>query len=72
MATLDIASRLMRYEPLTPLTDDPAEWWLHAGDGTAGHPDLWQSRRDPAAFSNDGGKTYKRNGEVEIHTSQPR
>jgi hypothetical protein len=66
--TIDIVSRLMRYEPLTPLTDDPAEW-MHVSDDMAGRPDLWQSRREPSAFSNDGGKTYKRNGEDEIHTS---
>ena len=66
--TIDIVSRLMRYEPLTALTDDPAEW-NHVSNDMAGRPDLWQSRRDSAAFSNDGGKTYKREGEDEIHTS---
>ena len=68
MATIDLASRLMRYEPLTPLTDDPAEW-MHVSDDAAGRPDLWQSRRDSAAFSRDGGKTYQRNGSDETHIS---
>ena len=68
--TIDIVSRLMRYEPLTPLTSDPAEW-NHIADEMPGAaaPGLWQSRRDAAAFSNDGGKTYKRNGEDVTHTS---
>ncbi|WP_330473785.1 hypothetical protein [Terrabacter sp. C0L_2] len=66
--TIDLVSRLMRYEPLTALTNDPTEW-NHVANDMAGRPDLWQSRRDPAAFSNDGGKTYKRNGEDETHTS---
>lgn len=48
---------LLQYKPLTPLTDDPDEWML-IDEEVAGRPDLWQSKRDPAAFSNDGGKTY--------------
>lgn len=48
---LETVERLLRYEPLSPLTDDPAEWMDVADD-------LWQSRRKPDAFSCDGGKTY--------------
>lgn len=62
----DIVQRLMRFEPLTPLTDDPAEW-MHVSNDMAGVPDLWQSRRNPAAFSRDGGKTYTVNGEDGVY-----
>lgn len=40
---------------LTELTDDPAEW--DDRSGTTGRR-VWQSRRNPAAFSDDGGVTY--------------
>jgi hypothetical protein len=45
--------KLLRFQPLTELTDDPAEWSQDTlVDGT------WQNRRRPDAFSDDGGKTY--------------
>ena len=69
-ATVDLAQRLMSYEPLAPLTNDPAEG-NHISDDMAGRPDLWQSTRKPDAFSNDGGLTYKVTGSDEAHTSAP-
>lgn len=54
--TLSLVTRLLAFEPLSPLTDDPAEWH-HVEEAAAG-PDVWQCRRNPSAFSNDGGKTY--------------
>lgn len=53
---IDILRRVMAFEPLSPLTDDPAEW-EEVMDG------LWQSRRHARAFSQDGGKTYRLNGD---------
>lgn len=50
--TIELASRLMRFEPLTPLTDDPLEWMDIDGRG------LLQSTRQPSAFSRNGGRTY--------------
>lgn len=50
--TIGVLNRLMRYENLAPLTDEPLEWVLV---GT----DMWQSTRNFDAFSNNGGKTYK-------------
>lgn len=49
---------LLNYRNLTPLTDDPDEWMHVAEDvwGEAGG--IWQSRRNPEAFSRDGGKSY--------------
>lgn len=45
---------LLQYKNLTPLTDDSDEWMnVEMGDTPC-----WQSRRNPQAFSNDGGKTY--------------
>ena len=52
---VDYLHRLLRYEVLTPLTDDPAEWQDQSD--ASGYP-LWQSVRDPRAFSLDGGTTY--------------
>lgn len=69
-ATIDLARRLMSYEPLTPLTDNPDEW-NHISNDMAGRPDLWQSARKPDAFSNDGGKTYKVTGSDEVIASKP-
>ena len=55
--------RLIMFEPLGPLTDDPDEW-MKVADG------LWQSRRQPRAFSQDGGKTYRLNDERDtLHTA---
>lgn len=46
---------LLRYQPLSPLTNDPAEWIDRAEE--SGYP-FWQSERNPEAFSEDGGQTY--------------
>ena len=61
---LQTLTRLIRYENLAPLTDEPMEW-VKVGD------DLWQSIRNYDAFSNNGGKTYKlysENNDVEHET----
>lgn len=47
--------RLLRCQPLTPLTDDPAEWQDRSE--ISGTP-LWQNIRDSRAMSTDGGRTY--------------
>ncbi len=48
-------ARLLRNETLTPLSRDPGEWDDRSGPtGRA----LWQNRRNPKAFSEDGGRTY--------------
>ncbi|KIF66223.1 hypothetical protein HY68_36530 [Streptomyces sp. AcH 505] len=49
--------RLLRYEPLSELTDDPSEWLDRHAEGMTTSP-LWQSVRHPDAMSTDGGKTY--------------
>jgi hypothetical protein len=47
--------KLLRFQPLGPLTDDPAEW--EDRSEMSGYP-VWQNLRDPRAMSKDGGKTY--------------
>ena len=61
---VDLLRRVLAFEPLSPLTDDPAEW-EEVMDG------LWQSRRQPRAFSQDGGKTYRLNDDrATLHTAE--
>ncbi len=52
---LVLFTKLARFEPLSPLTNDPSEWVSVAGE--TGER-LWQSNRNSEAFSKDGGKTY--------------
>lgn len=49
--------KLLRYQPLSELTDNPAEWIDRHAEGLTSTP-LWQSVRNPEAFSTDGGRTY--------------
>jgi len=60
---LQIMPRLLAWENLTPITDDPEDWMNveeHYGKDGAGHgmQGTWQCRRNPSLFSTDGGKTY--------------
>ena len=52
---LSLTTKLLHRLTLSPLTRDPAEW--QDMSAIMGFP-LWQSRRDPGAFSTDGGVTY--------------
>jgi len=51
-----IFDNLANWKPLSPLTDNPDEWMEVSEE-------LWQSRRNPACFSKDGGKTYEDNND---------
>ena len=53
---VDLFKRLASYKTLTPITDDPDEW-MYISDERVGKP-IYQSKRQPDLFSNDGGKTY--------------
>lgn len=55
MVGVDMLTRLLRFKTLSPITSDPAEW--NDVSDMSGRP-LWQSTRDPAMFSEDGGKTW--------------
>jgi len=49
--TIGVLGRLLRFQTLTPITSNPDEW-TDVGE------ELWQSKRNPAIFSKDGGKTW--------------
>ena len=49
------------FRPLSPLTDDPAEW-MERSEFCDGEP-MWQSKRNACAFSVNGGLTYYLVGE---------
>lgn len=55
-AVVEIFSKLALFEPLSPLTDDGAEWNLI--EGSKYSEPHWQSARKSSCFSADGGKTY--------------
>lgn len=43
--------KLLQFQNLTPLTDEPTEW-IEVG------PNVWQNSRCSEAFSNDNGRSY--------------
>lgn len=64
--------KLLQFENLMSLTDDPNEWT----NVSEKMPGTWQSVRNPEAFSKDGGKTYyllsevpSGNGDAPVHTT---
>lgn len=56
MIAANVVDKLIRYLPLAPLTDDPAEWVDRAEE--TGAENWWQNARDSRAISHDGGRTY--------------
>ncbi len=62
--TASIFDRLVRWKPLSELTNDPNEWMEITEHQEARTPGLkgqvrvYQSRRSPDCFSEDGGQTY--------------
>lgn len=57
-ATLPVLNVLLKQENLSPLTDDPEEWYHHEADMWDGKTGIWQNRRNSKMFSKDKGKTY--------------
>ena len=55
--TTEVFDKLVRFEPLSPITDSAEEWLDVTEFGSPDNP-LWQSQRNPACFSTDGGKTH--------------
>lgn len=74
MIVATLFARLVQWRPLSPLTDDPDEWlevskeMLTKAEIKEGKR-IWQSKRAPACFSRDGGKTYKDSEENQFYTS---
>lgn len=50
--TIELFTKLARWENLTPITADPEQWMEVDGEG------LFQCRRNPALFSNDNLQSY--------------
>lgn len=57
MQTLAIFDRVARFKTLSPITSDPSEW-MEVGLDYGSKKEVWQNRRNPAVFSNDGGQTW--------------
>lgn len=57
-AARGLLCRLLAFEPLTELTDDPHEWYQHGPEMWDGESPVWQNIRNSQAFSHDGGKTH--------------
>lgn len=57
-ATLPVLNVLLKKENLSPLTDDPEEWYHHEADMWDGKTGIWQNKRNSKMFSKDEGKTY--------------
>lgn len=53
---LSAFDKVARFQPLTPITSNPDEW-MNVSEYSGGNP-VWQSRRNPSLFSNDGGQTW--------------
>src|SRR3546814_7005887 len=49
---------LLNMRNLSPLTNNPDEWYKHTPDTWDGVNHVWQSKRNSEAFSTDGGLTY--------------
>ena len=55
---IPMLTRLLNFENLSGLTDNPDEWYYHGPELWDGEKGVWQNKRRGEAFSNDGGKTY--------------
>lgn len=77
MCAVEQLHTLLRFGTLSPLTDDPEEW---QDVSEMSGREMWQSRRNPEAFSTDGGKSYyllseqtgaTTDGPTSLHRSAP-
>jgi hypothetical protein len=55
MCGVEMLTQLLRFKTLSPITSNPDEWQDRSVE--SGTP-LWQNRRDPAMFSENGGETW--------------
>lgn len=55
---IHILNSLFRGENVSPLTNDPAEWRFYGSSRVDAPNGVWQSTRNPNAFSTDNGTTY--------------
>jgi hypothetical protein len=54
--SLQLLDKLLRFENLTAITDNPEDW-CNVSEMCGGET-MYQCKRNPALFSTDGGKTY--------------
>lgn len=57
-ATIPVLHELLQYKNLSPLTNNPDEWYYHGPNMSVDGKHFWQNRRNSEAFSLDGGNTY--------------
>lgn len=55
---VSVIYELLQFNNLTPLTNNPEEWFYHGEDVWGSEGGVWQNIRNGEAFSHDGGKTY--------------
>jgi len=65
--TLMLFNKVVNFQVLTPITDDPNEWMDCSM--MSGKPS-WQNKRQSSCFSEDGGKTYRDINERPVHTDE--
>ena len=57
---IPVLNMLLQFKNLSPLTENPLEW-MYVGDSSLdGAEGVWQSLRNPEAFSHDGGRKIGR------------
>ena len=56
--TLGLFDTLSKWGNLSPITSNPKEWMDVSEYGSGEEGKMWQSRRNPAIFSNDGGENW--------------
>lgn len=57
-AAVEMLTDLLNMRNLSPLTNNPDEWFKHTPDTWDGVNHVWQNKRNSEAFSTDGGLTY--------------
>jgi hypothetical protein len=58
MAIMPSLTRLLNFQPLTALTNNPEEWIYHGEDVWGQTGGIWQNKRDSRMFSNNAGLSY--------------
>lgn len=65
--TIEVFTKLAKYENLTPITSNPDEWM---DISEMSESPMWQSKRNPYLFSTDGGKTWYNVDDKQIKTDK--
>lgn len=65
--TLALFNKVVNFQVLTPITDDPEEW---SDCSMMSCRPSWQNKRQFSCFSEDGGKTYRDQNERPYYTDE--